>query len=299
MENRTTVLDGFAFELTGFFSTDGVTTLTISVSGNGQGSADLKGWICEICPADSQEFADINILSCEKRRRSGTLAPAIAQKTSFELTGDIGIDGVIITDWIGRYEDDPSVEYRLVLDAELCPSPFRVGIMQGETVCISKDALCAGTKHDNRVWALPKEKSFCLFMIVPEGYKPDNVKTAAVSVSKSLLHIVFEDDEDETGKAVRAKICGCVRIVASVPLKSREACGGEVFAAACDCFELCETIGYADSGESFDMHEINVCPVETSCDLTLLNAHYGKAVYRLDGKYALRCKGMPAAFKTY
>ena len=58
---------------------------------------------------------DVSIVSCEKRRRHGAWGPAVALKTSYELMGDIGISGVVISDWIGRYADDPDVEYRIVL----------------------------------------------------------------------------------------------------------------------------------------------------------------------------------------
>lgn len=288
-ENRSIVLGGFHFELTGFFSEDGTTVMTLSVTGKGESPADLRGWVCEICPGDEQAFLDVGILSCEKRRH-GTWMPAVAQKTTYELIGDVGINGVIINDWVGRYEDDPEVEYRIVLDTVLEPKPFKIGLMHSETVLVSEEKIHLESKPETRVWVTPIEKSFCLFIVVPEGYKPVGACKACVSATKRLAHIVHQKNEDENGKLQKASLMGSIRIVASLPLKSKQACGDEVHAATCDCFEVCETIGYADEGESFNISEIAVCPQSTSLDLTLLNAHCGKSVYRLDGKYTIGCR---------
>lgn len=285
------LFEGFEFELTGFFSADGSTTMTISVSGNGQSATDLKGWVCEICADDAQAFAELGIVSCEKRRRQGAWVPAVAQKTSYELTGDIGINGVIITDWVGRYADDPQVEFRIVLDAELAQRPFKVGLMQPEGALVSGEQIRLAQKPESKVWLTPVEKSFCLFMVVPEGYKPIPANKACVSLTTRMLHIVHGKNEDEAGKPVCARLMGSVRIAASAPLEDRQACGDGVHAATCDCFEVCEIIGCTDEDDSFGMRDITVCPQTGSLDLTLLNMHCGKSVYRLDGKYVIERKG--------
>ncbi len=66
-EERRLVVEGFTFELTGFFSAEGVTTVTVGVNGTGESTHDLKGWVMEICPDDPRYFEDeVNIVSCEK-----------------------------------------------------------------------------------------------------------------------------------------------------------------------------------------------------------------------------------------
>ena len=158
-EERKLVMEGFAFELTGFFSAEGVTTVTLSVNGSGESPSDLKGWAMEVCPSDPQFFnGEVSIISCEKRRRHGAWLPAAAQKTSFELTGDIGFCGVVVTDWVGRYAEDPDVEYRIVLDKELRFEPFAVATMTGDSVRRSDALISIGLNTSpvlNRVWSTP------------------------------------------------------------------------------------------------------------------------------------------------
>lgn len=281
--NRQIVTEGFCFELTGFFSADGNTTMTICVSGNGESAVDLKGWVMEICSDDQQAFEDLNILSCEKKRRQSNWIPAIAQKTSYELTGDIGINGVVISDWVGRYEEDPDVEFRITFDRVLDPAPFKIGLMKGELIEVSEQVIHMSAMPDEREWAPSIEKSFCLFLIVPDGYKPDCVAQACVSATKQFVHICCEKNPQE-GKPLRVNLCGCIRIVASIPLVCDTADGDCAHTAACDCFDVCDTIGFADIETAFSMSDISVCPNKSSFDLTLLNAHCGKSVYRLDGK---------------
>jgi len=292
-ENRKLLIDGYEFELTGFFSEDGMTTVTVSVSGNGESPSDLKGWVLEMCPADPQRFADdISIVSCEKRRRHGAWGPAVALKTSYELLGDIGISGVVISDWIGRYEDDPDVEYRIVFDAELEFEPFGVALVFGEHTQVSADKISLKTQPQSKIWTTPIEKSFCLYIVVPEGYKPVNVCKASVSITKRMVYIAHLKNEDgeKSDKPLRADVMGAVRILACVPLKSAQACGDDVQVCACDCFEVCETLGYADEDTRFELRDLAICPKAKTFDLTLLNAHCGKSVYRLDGKYIIDCK---------
>jgi len=306
-EQRRLVLEGFVFELTGFFSAGGVTTVTVSANGNGESLNDLKGWAMEVCPSDQQFFEnEVSIVSCEKRRRHGAWLPAVAQKTSFELTGDIGFAGVMISDWVGRYSEDPDVEYRIVFDKELKFEPFSVVTMMGEQVNrsdgrISID-LSAASALD-RVWTTPLEKSFSLFIVVPEGYRPEGACKIAASATRRAAHILHHkgeyvvDDalapEGKALKSVRAELLCCVRILADIPLKSATACGDNVQVSAVDCFEFCETVGYADEGTTFELRDITVCPKKKSFDLTLLNAYGGRSVYRLDGKFIIDCKRCP------
>ena len=306
-EDRKLVVEGFTFELTGFFSGDGTTTVTVGVNGNGESLSDIKGWAMEVCPDNPSYFSDeVNIVSCEKRRRHGTWLPATAQKTSFELTGDIGFAGVVISDWVGRYAEDPDVEYRVVFDRELKLEPFSIAMITGDNVCQAAGHI--GIKQiapqpRNRVWATPLEKSFCLFIVVPEGYKPAGACKVAMSVTKRAAFVVHHkgefvvDDasspEGKTLKTMRAELLGSIRILANVPLKSAQACGDNVQVSAVDCFEVCETIGYADDDMAFELRDVTVCPKKQSVDLTLLNAHCGRSVYRLDGKFLIDCKRCP------
>lgn len=288
--NRTIELNGFEFELTGIFSENGTTVITMRVSGNGQSTSDLNGWILEICHDDQQAFEELNIISCEKKRRQANWAPAIALKTSYELLGDIGISGIVITDWVGRYKDDPEVEFRIAVDLELDPRPFRVGIIQGESALISEDRIQISQKQSNKVWVLPIEKNFCLYIPAPEGYRPKKTPQICVSAAKRLTHICYQSDDENT-MPIRASLYGSIRIVASVPLSCTKASGDEVHSAACDCFEVCDIIGYAEENDAFLINDISVYPKKDSLDLTLLNTHCGKSVYRLDGKYVIDNKG--------
>ena len=291
-KNRKLLIDGFDFELTGFFVENGLTTVTVNVSGNGESLSDLKGWVLEFCAQTPELFTDTEIVSCEKRRRHGTWGPAAAAKTSFELYGDIGINGVAIGDWIGRYLDDPDVEYRIVLDKELEFEPFGVALIYADRTRVSDDKISIITEPQSKIWATPVEKSYCLYIVVPDGYKPVNVCKANISITKRMVYITHEqnDDLERCEKPMKAQVLGAVRVVACVPLKSAQACGDEVQIGACDCFEVCETIGYADEGSLFDMRDIVICPKPKSLDFTLLNAHCGKSVYRLDGKFVIDCK---------
>lgn len=311
-EERKLVMDGFAFELTGFFSAEGVTTVTLSVNGSGESPSDLKGWAMEVSPSDPQFFnGEVSIISCEKRRRHGAWLPAAAQKTSFELTGDIGFSGVMVTDWVGRYAEDPDVEYRIILDKELKFEPFAVALMRGEDVRRSDALISIGLNASpalNRVWVTPLEKSFCLFVVVPEGYRPEGSCKVAVSATKRAAHILNHkgefvvDDalapEGKAIKAVRAELLCSVRMLADIPLKSATACGDNVQVSAVDCFEVCETIGYSDDSQAFELRDVSICPKKKSYDLTLLNAHCGRSVYRLDGKFTIDCKRCSKAEKA-
>lgn len=298
------MVEGFTFELTGFFSAEGVTTVTVSVNGTGESTHDLKGWVMEVCPSDTRFFEDeVNIISCEKRRRHGVWLPAMAQKTSFELTGDVGFSGVVISDWVGRYAEDPDAEYRIVLDKELKFEPFAVAIMTGERITRSEGRISIGASPSltvSRLWMTPLEKSFSLFVVVPEGYRPEGACKVAASATKRAAHILHHrgeftvDDalapDGKALKTVRAELLCSVRILANVSLISAVACGDSVQVSAVDCFEVSETIGYADEGDTFELRDISICPKKKSFDLTLMGAYGGRSVYRLDGKFTIDCK---------
>jgi hypothetical protein len=308
-EERRLVMDGFTFELTGFFSAEGVTTVTISVNGGGESPSDLKAWAMEVCPGNPHFFEDeVSLVSCEKRRRHGAWLPAAAQKTSFELTGDIGFSGVVISDWVGRYAEDPDVEYRIVLDKELKFEPFAVAMMTGERIHCSDGRISIGVSASpalDRVWMTPLEKSFSLFVVVPEGYRPEGACKVAASATKRAAHMLHHrgefvvDDalasEGKALKAIRAELLCSVRMLVNVPLKGASACGDSVQVSAVDCFEVCETIGYADEGTPFELRDVSVCPKKKSFDLTLMGAYGGRSVYRLDGKFVIDCKRCPKA----
>ncbi len=290
-KNTKLLIDGYEFELTGFSCENGFTTVMVRVSGNGESQADLKGWVLEMCAGEPSRFEGVEIVSCEKRRRRGAWTPATAIKTSYELTGDIGISGVAVSDWIGRYEDDPDVEYRLVFDTELAFEPFGVALIFSDRTRVSEDKIGSPAEPASKIWTTPVEKSFCLYIVVPEGYKPVNACKAAVSVSKRMVYLThIKNDTEQNGKALKAILTGAVRIVASVPLRSAQGAGDDVQIGACDCFEINDTIGYADEGTLFDWRDIVISPKQKSLDLTLLNAHCGKSVYRLDGKLTIDCK---------
>jgi hypothetical protein len=306
-EERRLVMEGFTFELTGFFSAEGVTTVTVSVNGSGESSSDLKGWAMEVCPGDPRYFEDeVSIISCEKRRRHGAWLPAAAQKSSFELTGDIGFSGVVVSDWVGRYAEDPDVEYRIVLDKELKFEPFAVAVMTGEHIYRSDGHISIGASASlalDRVWMTPLEKSFTLFVVVPEGYRPEGACKVSASATKRAAHVlhhkgefVVDDALAPDGKAlktVRAELLCSVRMLANVPLKSATACGDSVQVSSVDCFEVCETIGYADESDAFELRDVSICPKKKSFDLTLMGAYGGRSVYRLDGKFIIDCKRCP------
>ncbi len=303
-EERKLVVEGFTFELTGFFSADGATTVTVGVNGSGESLSDLKGWAMEVCPANPSYFSDeVSIISCEKRRRHGAWLPATAQKTSFELTGDIGFTGVVISDWVGRYSEDPDVEYRIVFDRELKLEPFSVAMITGDNACRAAGRIGierTAPPSQNMLWVTPLEKSFSLFVVVPDGYKPEGACKVAVSVTKRAAFVIHHkgefvvDDisapEEKALKTMRAELLGSIRVLANVPLKSAQACGDSVRVSSVDCFEVCETIGYADDDMAFELSDVTVCPKKQSFDLTLLNVRSGRSVYRLDGKFVIDCK---------
>lgn len=294
-EKNMVLLEGYEFKLTDFVCAAGRTTVAVCVSGNGQAGSDLISSVLEICPGDEK----INIVSCEKRSDGGAWVPAAAQKTLYELTGDIGITGVLIEEGVGKETGDPAVEFRISFDGEIKQGRSRVAYISSDAICQSIEKLRLGASDSfekTKLWRTPIEKAFCLYIVVPDGYKPMSACKANISITKRGLFLAREDrdfDLDGTDKgAVTAKtdILGNVKIIASVPLSCHQACGDGAYATACDCFALSETIGYTGEQEKFNMRDISICPKKKSVDLTLLNAHCGKSVYRLDGKYVIDCK---------
>lgn len=292
MDTTAVTLEGYEFELKGYCAAKGKTTVIVSVSGNGSSSAPLTGWILEINPANADKN-ELNILSCEKRKGNGPWVAAVAENTTYELIGDIGLSGAFIEERVGQSEGDPAVEFRLTFEGETEPS-LRVAYMSGEDVYISSEVLHSSPPE--KLWLTPVEKTFCLYIVVSDGYKPEPCK-AGISISRRGIFLsnekgAFKIDGEQVSmsKAVKTDIHGSVKIIVSVPLKNSTASGDTVFATACDCFELCETLAYSDEGNELNMRDISVWPVRESLDMTLLNSRCGKSVYRLDGQYVIDCK---------
>ena len=101
---------------------------------------------------------------------------------------------------------------------------------------------------------------------------------------------VKDTGEEAAVMTQKTRLQGSIKIIASLPLKSHQACGDTVQATACDCFEVDEVIGFSRNDEEFGMRDVAVCPKKRSVDLTLLNAHCGKSAYRIDGIFVIRCK---------
>jgi len=291
-ENKALLLTGYSFELTEYICADGITTITVRVKGNGEHPCDISSFFVEVCPGNPEKFAgEVCIVACEKRRRAGAWQPASAMKTSPELTGDVSFTGVIVDEWVGRYADDPPTEFRITLDAELPPEPIRVAFIAGEVVHESTERLIPRQNIGSpQLWNTPIEKTFCLYFVVPEGYKPSGPCRANVSISRRGIFLSCEPEDDSEGAPQRTIVQGTVKIMASVPLKSHQACGDTVETSACDCFDVCETVAVTGSDEKIELRDIAICPKKNSFDLTLLSAHCGKSVYRLDGMYLIDCK---------
>ena len=291
-ENKALLLTGYSFELMEYICADGITTITVRVKGNGEHPCDISSFIVEICPEEPEKFAaDVCIVACEKRRRAGTWQPASALKTTPELTGDVSITGVVVDEWVGRYADDPPTEFRITLDTELSPEPMRIAYIAGEAVHESTERLIPRQNIDSpQLWNTPIEKTFCLYFVVPEGYKPSGPCRANVSVNRRGIFLSYENEGDTEEPLVRTTVQGTVKIMSSVPLKSHQACGDTVEVSACDCFDVCETVAVTGREEKVEPRDIVICPKKNSFDLTLLSAHCGKSVYRLDGMYLIDCK---------
>lgn len=303
-DSNMVLLEGFEFECTNFVSSEGTTAITVRVSGDGTSSRDLPGWILEMCP-DSEEKKNegINVISCEKRKDKSAWLPAIAQKTTNELMGDIGVSGVLLEEKVGKEKEDPAIEFRITFDKQMEPVPIKVAFISGPTVFKSMEKMQVKLPANPliiRLWSIPIEKIFCLYFVVPEGYKPHGACKTNVSITKRgvFMHHETNINMDDTGLSqiektavsVKTVLKGYIKIIASIPLKSYQACGDDIYATACDCFQVDEIVGYTNEKNKFEMRDISICSKKKSFDLTLLNAHCGKAVYRLDGKYIVDCK---------
>ncbi len=299
--NNLVMLEGYEFECINFVCREGTTAITVRVSGDGSAANDLPGWILEICPAGDEK--EINIISCEKRRDNGAWMPAIAQKTTTELMGDIGVSGVFFEERVGKAEKDPAVEFRITFDKLLTPVPLGVAFVSGAAVFKSIEKMQVKLDEHTlitKLWSTPIEKTFCLYLVIPGGYKPQGACKTNVSIIKRGAFLYREakseaDDEkltpaERSAVSEKTSIKGYVKIIASVPLKSYQACGDDAYANGCDCFEINDAIGYTNVKDTFELRDISVCPNKKSLDLTLLNSHCGKSVYRLDGKYIIDCK---------
>jgi hypothetical protein len=293
MATNSISLEGYEFELKGYCFGKGKTTVIISVSGNGSSAAALTGWILEINPeADMKN--ELNILSCEKRKGNGPWVAAVAENTTYELIGDVGISGALIEERVGEGADDTAVEFRLTFEGETEPLAVRVAYISGDDVFVSP--VIISLDPPEKLWLTPIKKTFCLYVVVSDGYKPEVCK-ANVSVSKRGVFLAHEkgafnvdDGQFSSVMSSKADVVGSVKVIASVPLKNSTASGDTVYASACDCFELCETVCYLNGDAALNMRDIAVYPVRKSFDMTLLNSRCGKSVYRLDGEFVIDCK---------
>ena len=279
-------VEGYVFTVTDFAQTAGRTAINVCVSGSGKAHADLLSWVLVV------DDPAVGILSCEKRRCGAAWVPAAAEKPVYELTGIQLQGGAFVDEWVGREKDDPAIEFRITFDRVLENTAVRLAYMTGETVYQSTEVVHLDAPENvPKIWHTPIEKSFCIYIIVTDGYKPAGACKTSVSITKRCAYLAYETQKtDGDERCVRTQLQGSVKILATVPLKSAGACGGGASATACDCFELCETIGYSREDSRFSMRDITVCPKKKSFDLTLLNTHCGRAVYRLDGEYIIDCK---------
>lgn len=291
MSANSVSLEGYDFQLKGYCSSKGKTTVIVGVSGNGSSAAALTGWILGISPANKNN--DLNILSCEKRKGNGPWVAAMAANTAYELIGDAGISGAIIEERVEGGADDAEAEFRLTVEGEHDPLTIRVAYISGDDVFVSQSVLTIDPP--SRIWLTPIEKSFCLYIVVSDGYRPEPLK-ANVSITKKgafLAHekgsFKAEGERISTAMPVKSSIVGSIKVVASVPLNNSAASGDTVEAGACGCFELCETIAYTNEDETVDIRDISIYPDRKSFDTTLLNSRCGKSVYRLDGEFIIDC----------
>jgi hypothetical protein len=208
------------------------------------------------------------------------------------MTGQTFEAGALVDEWVGRGKSDPAIEFRMTFDQPIDDTAISLAYISGDIIYQSTETIYLGSPENApKVWHTPIEKSFCLYFVVSDGYKPDGPCKAGVSITKRGAYMALETLKDTTDKrCVKAQLLGSVKIMASLPLKSHQACGGCVAVTSCDCFELCETIGYSREDDTFSMRDISICPKVKSFDLTLLNAHCGRSVYRMDGKYIIDCK---------
>lgn len=286
------LLEGYRFTLKGCCNSKGKTAIIIGVKGNGSAAAPLTSWILEVYSGD-KKVEMTNIISCEKRKGNGPWVPASAQNSTYELTGDIGMSGIIIEERAGNLEEDPETEFRIILDRFDC-SGARIAYISGEDVFCSDKILTP--EPPEFCWLTPLKKTFCLYLVVSDGYKPEGACKINVSVTKRSAYLVHEKGAfcvENAGngvnpviKAVKTNIIGNIKVFVSVPLKNSRACGDPVETSACDCFDLNDTVCYADEGTA-DIKDISIFPDRKSLDLKPLNSRCGKSVYRLDGLYVI------------
>jgi len=290
---KSVLLEGYEFELKGYACSGGTTTVIVGVSGDGSAGTELTSWMLELCRSDGSK-ENLNVVSCEKRRGNGAWLPAVAQNTTYELTGNTGISGIHIEERVGSDKSDPAIEFRIVFEGEIGEAAVKVAYLSGEDIFVSDKKIYACSL--DRAWLTPIEKTFCLYLVVTDGYRPEGACRANVSIMKRNAFIIHEKGAFVTGnefcpnsKSVKTQIIGSVKITVCVPLKSYHASGDTVAACSCDCFEICETLGYSDD-DSMDIKDVNIYPKRESIDITLLNTYCGKSVYRLDGVFVIDCK---------
>lgn len=288
------LLEGYRFTLKGCCRSKGKTTIIMGVKGDGTAASPLTSWVLDVSSDNKAE--NLNITSCEKRKGNGPWMPAAAQNAAYELTGDLGLSGIIIEERVSGLDEGPETEFRVIYDKVFDCSSIRVAYISGEDVFCSDDIL---TPEPPEVcWLTPLKIPFCLYLVVSDGYRPEGTCKINISVTKRAAYLVHEkgafcvensiNDETPMIKAVKTNIIGSMKVFASIPLKNSHACGDPVETSTCDCFDLKDTICYSDEGNA-DIRNISIYPDRKSLELTPINMRCGKSVYRLDGECIIDC----------
>ncbi len=288
-------LEGYRFTLKGCCRSRGKTTIIVGVKGDGTAASPLTSWLLEVSPNDKSQ--ELNLSSCEKRKGNGPWAPAAAQNTTYELTGDLGLSGIIIEERVSSLEEASETEFRMIFDKGFSCGGVRIAYISGEDVFCS-DKILAPLPPEV-CWLTPLKKTFCLYLVVSDGYRPEGTCKINVSVVKRAAYLVHEkgafcvdnaaNADIPAIKPVKTNIIGSMKVFASVPLKNSHAAGDPVETSACDCFDLNDIICYSDEGAA-DMKDISIYPDRKSFELTPLNSRCGKSVYRLDGECVIDCR---------
>ena len=214
-------IQDYVFTVTDHAQAAGRTAITVCVSGGGKAKADLSAWMM------ITENTDVGILSCEKRQCGGAWVPAAAEKPAYERTGIQVSGGALVNEWVGHDKNDPAIEFRITFDCVLDDTFIRFAYMTGETIYQSTEATHLGTADSApKIWHTPIEKSFCIYVVVTDGYKPAGACKTSVSITKRGAYMAYEtQDADEDTRCVKTQLQGSIKILVTVPLKSAGACG--------------------------------------------------------------------------
>ena len=140
--------------LTGHEVSDGITVITICVSGNGHATAEMTAWML------IHGKADAGIISCEKRQCGGAWVPAAAQKPTYELIGQMVSGGAVIDEWVGREKSDPAIEFRITFDRSIDDTAIRLAYITGDTIHQSTETIHLGPPENApKVWHTRRSRS--------------------------------------------------------------------------------------------------------------------------------------------